>query len=299
MNSPEIDLPGQVKALQGLQERLAGLAEEVWRASPFPESAAEPGPDVSTRLATGRCLMPDAPSPSPAAAELAARRLGELLEEALPQQRDELRSLRERLVDGDPVALVNLVLGDHARELLARIHAAKLPEDLAIFYAVLLGRPFRAWFAARLKSRVPPEAWSAGNCPICGHWPSLSLLDGKEEGRRYLWCLQCGTHWRHPRLRCAFCGNEDQALLTHHQIDGQEGYRLQGCRVCKRYLKEFRSLEARDQVPWDAVYLGTAELDLAALSLDLMRESPLIDHHGRGTPLGGVAAPAPEHTATA
>jgi formate dehydrogenase maturation protein FdhE len=115
------------------------------------------------------------------------------------------------------------------------------------------------------------------------------MIDTKAEGRRHLWCLHCGTAWRHPRLQCAFCGCSDQSRLRHIHLEGEENWRLQGCRDCKRYVKEFRSEEELGSLPWDALLLGSTELDLAAVQHDLMRESPLVSQRPhRPSPLAAA-----------
>jgi len=168
------------------------------------------------------------------------------------------------------------VLAGRGRELLARIRAAGQPEDLAVSVAVLLARPFRSWFGRRLAGPGEHGGWVGGSCPVCGHWPALSMISEQDEGRRWLWCLHCGTDWPHARLRCPFCDEGDPAALEHPHLAGDDRHRLQACRSCRRYVKEFRWSEGREQVPWDAVFFATAELDLMAAERGFLRESPLV-----------------------
>lgn len=268
-------LAEQVETLDLLQNRLDEWIRDVWKARPFPHAADLDRAQVEECLARGLPAIPEGLHPDTRAVRLAIRLLHELLEAALAARDQELRAIRT-FVEEDPDGLIHLILQDRAALLLDRSRQAGLPEDLAVFLFTLLGRPFRAWHARQvMEASDALEAWQAGSCPTCGHWPSLSLVAEQEEGRRHLWCLHCGTSWRHPRLRCPFCGCADQAKLRHLQPEGQSNYRLQGCSNCQRYLKEIRT-STWHGFPWDAVYLGTAELDLAAADLGLLRESPLV-----------------------
>lgn len=293
MTRPTSELSEQVDALEALQARLAQFFETVIQAQPFQEESLDAAA-AARQLAQGHCLLSKGAKPDPAVAIQAAGQLADLLEEALPEQGDALQALR-RLVEADPPGYLNLVLEDQGGELLARCRAAGVPEDLAVFHAVLLGRPFRGWHAQRLARFVTYENWNNGSCPICGHWPALSLIEDNGEGRRYLWCHHCGCDWRHHRLKCAFCGCDEPALLQHLHLEGEEGYRLEGCTRCKRYVKQLRTALKREDLPWDAIHLGTIALDMAAVDRGLMRESPLIGQRPRDA-VHGVHVANPAHS---
>ncbi|MEA3471060.1 MAG: formate dehydrogenase accessory protein FdhE, partial [Thermodesulfobacteriota bacterium] len=68
---------------------------------------------------------------------------------------------------------------------------------------------------------IEASEWSEGYCPICSREPKIGELKD-EERRRYLFCGQCGLKWRYKRVKCPFCGNEDQQALAYFTIEDEE-----------------------------------------------------------------------------
>jgi len=109
-----------------------------------------------------------------------------------------------------------------------------------------------------------PQSPGGGGCPVCGAGPFIAEFD-EEDGRKRLSCGLCGTKWRFPRLKCPFCGNEDQAKLGYLEVEGLEGYRAYVCDVCRGYMK---AVDRRVISPAPSPELAdavTPELDEAAL----------------------------------
>jgi transcription elongation factor Elf1 len=162
-------------------------------------------------------------------------------------------------VDGDVFALgvryaLRPFLGAYAREL--RREGRFDPESLGA------GLPPRE----RSDQVTCPEteAPGSGRCPVCGAEPFIAEFD-EEDGRKRLSCGLCGTRWRFPRLKCPFCGNEDQAKLGYLEVEGLEGYRAYVCDVCRGYVK---AVDRRVISPAPSPELAdavTPELDEAAL----------------------------------
>ncbi|MEW6448212.1 MAG: formate dehydrogenase accessory protein FdhE [Bacillota bacterium] len=77
--------------------------------------------------------------------------------------------------------------------------------------------------------------WQRGICPVCGNYPSFSLLRD-EERTRYLYCDLCGTNWRFSRIGCPFCefSHGEQTLFV---LEGHPEYRIYVCDACRGYLK--------------------------------------------------------------
>ncbi|MEW6573970.1 MAG: formate dehydrogenase accessory protein FdhE [Bacillota bacterium] len=77
--------------------------------------------------------------------------------------------------------------------------------------------------------------WQRGICPVCGNYPSFSVLRD-EERARYLYCDLCGTNWRFHRIGCPFCevSNGEQTLLV---LEERPEYRIYVCESCRGYLK--------------------------------------------------------------
>jgi len=276
-----------------LQADLQTWIDQVCDLGPYSEQDLPEAAECRARLDAGVPLLPGGVRPSRAAAQAALQGLMKLLRRYLPDSTQALDILERSVAEaGGASALLDMVLGGRGNAMLGWARRGGVADDLAVFHAVLLARPFRTWFARRLLRHVEAGMWSHGYCPLCGHWPSLGLLDGQEDGRRYLWCQHCGSQWRHPRLRCVFCATEDQSSLSVYSVDGLAGWRIQGCGGCRRYVKEVRLQQRREDAPCDALRLGTLALDEAAMDVGLLRESPLIAHHEREAPPLGFHAPS-------
>ena len=75
-------------------------------------------------------------------------------------------------------------------------------------------------------------------CPFCGDIPRLAFLD-KNERKRFLHCLSCGQSWLYYRLKCPFCGNKDQEKLSYLSNQEDPSIRLDVCKNCMTYIKNF------------------------------------------------------------
>ncbi len=196
---------------------------------------------------------------------------GEQLEQLLVESISD--SFRNIVSDFDvPVAPSNpisvflhrILAGDGAYLVaLSKTHERSL-DELA-FWAVFLARPIRQLARERYLAKFDSSDWHLGFCPVCGLWPCMARLDS-ESGRRNLWCVGCGGHWHFPRMVCPFCLENDQTKLGFITVEDWEGYRIQTCESCRRYLK------TRDERQTDAIkadspeveYLATSTLDAAA-----------------------------------
>jgi FdhE protein len=110
---------------------------------------------------------------------------------------------------------------------------------------------------------VAASDWHEGYCPICGQEPKIGEIRD-DEGFRYLFCNQCGYEWHFRRVKCPFCGNEEQQSLAYFTIEGEERYRVDVCYVCKRYIKmvDFRNTE--EEANLDVEDIATLHLDILA-----------------------------------
>lgn len=104
--------------------------------------------------------------------------------------------------------------------------------------------------------------WQRGSCPVCGRYPHLARLKGKEG--RLLYCSLCEAAWPYPRLGCPFCGHsspEGEELLAWEGTP----YRVYLYSCCGSYLKAVVETGAVDR-PFDPVKVEgeTLPLDLAA-----------------------------------
>ncbi len=110
---------------------------------------------------------------------------------------------------------------------------------------------------------IAASKWAEGYCPICGREPKISELKG-EGGQRFLFCGQCGFEWRFKRIRCPFCGNEDQQTLAYFTIENEEKYRVDVCNVCNKYIKAVDFRKAEKEPNLDVEDIATLHLDILA-----------------------------------
>jgi len=142
------------------------------------------------------------------------------------------------------------------------ILADDVNEDIlaAIIHATL--KPLLVSHAKTLIGFVDQERWRREYCPICGGSPDFAFLD-KELGSRWLLCSRCDTEWPFQRLRCPYCGTQDQNVLAYF-TDDKGLYRLYVCEKCRRYLKaiDLRQTEAEVLLPLERFY--TLDIDRQA-----------------------------------
>ena len=124
-------------------------------------------------------------------------------------------------------------------------------------------RPALEQVVARHGDAVAKSGWSEGYCPICGREPKIGEIRGEEE-TRYLFCNQCGFQWSFRRIRCPFCGNEEQQTLAYFTIEGDERYRVDVCNACKRYIKIVDFRETNRKADMDVEDIATLHLDMLA-----------------------------------
>ncbi len=132
---------------------------------------------------------------------------------------------------------------------------------LAIIQATL--KPFLTSHARTLIGAVDQEQWRRPYCPVCGGSPDFSYLD-KERGSRWLLCSRCDTEWLYQRLRCPFCGTQDQKALTYF-TDDKGLYRLYVCDDCQHYLKTIDLRQTESEVLFPLERLITLDIDRQAL----------------------------------
>ncbi len=95
---------------------------------------------------------------------------------------------------------------------------------------------FIAAIASEIHPQVEHEPWDLSTCPVCGSQPEMGRIMA-DEGHYYMSCPLCFTEWGHVRLKCPWCGNEDQKKLGHFTAEEYRGYRVNFCRGCNGYIK--------------------------------------------------------------
>jgi formate dehydrogenase accessory protein FdhE len=126
-------------------------------------------------------------------------------------------------------------------------------------------QPYAEQLAARGIAPLARRDSHAGpSCPFCAGPPQLSILHAEtaaEGGGRLLQCAMCSTTWSFGRVRCAYCGEEDEHQLGYYSASGLDHVRVDACDTCRHYLKAV-----------DLTRLGTAVPvvdEIAACALDV------------------------------
>jgi formate dehydrogenase maturation protein FdhE len=208
--------------------------------------------------------------------ETAVLELLDLLRLYLPDRKNTIARIQDVFVTGklEEVDFLSSVFNNQGSDVIRVARKFDWEEDVTMFFAVYLARPFRARAVRFLIDGLDLHNWLRGYCPGCGHWPALAHIDD-HEGQRTLWCMHCETHWQYKRIQCVYCHNEEQDMLELIGPKPEPSHRAQVCTKCQRYLKEARSRKAVDKIHFDTVYLGTFMLDLLARNEGYIQESPL------------------------
>ncbi len=125
-------------------------------------------------------------------------------------------------------------------------------------------RPEMEYIAEKYATVVEKSDWTEGYCPICGKEPKIGEIREGEDGRRYLFCHQCGHKWHFRRIKCPFCGNEEQHSLAYFAVEGEERYRVDVCNKCRRYIKIVDIPKSSEDVNMDVEDIATLHLDMLA-----------------------------------
>ncbi len=125
-------------------------------------------------------------------------------------------------------------------------------------------RPELEVIAKQYAERVYKSDWSEGYCPICGKEPKIGEIRKEEDGKRYLFCHQCGFKWYFNRIKCPFCGNDEQHSLAYFEVEGDERYRVDVCNKCWRYIKTVELPKSSEEPNLDVEDIATLHLDMIA-----------------------------------
>jgi len=125
-------------------------------------------------------------------------------------------------------------------------------------------RPELEHIAEKYGELIAESGWTEGYCPICGKEPKIGEMRAEEEGKRYLFCHQCGYKWHFRRIKCPFCNNEEQHSLAYFSVEGEERYRVDVCNKCRRYIKIVDLPKAGEEINLDIEDVATLHLDMLA-----------------------------------
>ncbi|MEQ8162541.1 MAG: formate dehydrogenase accessory protein FdhE [Smithellaceae bacterium] len=125
-------------------------------------------------------------------------------------------------------------------------------------------RPELEYIAEKYGIIVSRFGWTEGYCPICGKEPKIGEIRENEDGKRYLFCHQCGYKWNFRRIKCPFCGNEEQHSLAYFAVEGEERYHVDVCNKCRRYIKTVELSKSAEEINLDVEDIATLHLDMLA-----------------------------------
>lgn len=125
-------------------------------------------------------------------------------------------------------------------------------------------RPELEYVADKYGKIIAGSGWTEGYCPVCGKEPKIGEIREAENGKRYLFCHQCGYKWNFRQIKCPFCGNEEQHSLAYFAVEGEERYRVDVCNKCRRYIKIVELSGKTEEINLDVEDIATLHLDMLA-----------------------------------
>jgi len=125
-------------------------------------------------------------------------------------------------------------------------------------------RPELEAIARKYAEIIEKSGWTEGYCPVCGKEPKIGEIRDEEDGKRYLFCHQCGFKWYFNRIKCPFCGNDEQHSLAYFEVEGEERYRVDVCNKCRRYIKTIELPKSSEEPNMDVEDIATLHLDMIA-----------------------------------
>lgn len=209
-------------------------------------------------------LEKDAFKVSPDAFRSAAERLIPAMAASFPMMEDRLQTLNKAIRDSSEAdsPAIAVVLGNDG-------DAQRVADNIGItvellqFAVGLIVKPFAENRAESLPPMPEDLQWLKGYCPVCGSWPELSYLEGKE-GRRWLRCSFCGHEWSFARIQCPFCETKDHEKLEMVFQEGREHERAELCHECMKYVVGIDLRDRIDGAVHETAALGMVYLDMLA-----------------------------------
>lgn len=226
-----------------------------------------PGVSVDpSSYAQGVPLLPkDAFAMPPELLKKCIERLFPAMETGFPKIGAELHIIREAVQSAqssEETMLGRLQTGT-TEELEALAAELGVGRPVLEFVAFQLVKPYAEKLAETLPDLPEDFKWVKGYCPVCGSWPEMGFVEGKE-GYRSLRCSFCGHQWRFMRTQCPFCETTDLEKLEVYYSEDRPTERVELCDECKRYLVSMDLRDLADEVVREVAPLGLVHLDILA-----------------------------------
>lgn len=166
------------------------------------------------------------------------------------------------------------VLTNKQKKLIDFARNNNITNDFLTFFAIFSAYPYRKAVADLIKTEINLEEHISGFCPVCGHWPGMSYILGKE-GKKIMSCICCGTHWSFRRMKCSFCLTSDKDALGYLNVEGEDEISAYICDKCRRYLKtkkiEKDTIDFSKNLPI-VDYMCSGYIDIASLQNKYLQE---------------------------
>jgi len=194
----------------------------------------------------------------------AAERLLPSLEQGFPRIKEPLTIIKKGVDEGKvgPRLCVSAMSEGCDESLDAAASDLGLEPGIVRLVLRQILKPFAEKRAESLTPLPDNLAWSKGYCPICGSWPELSYLEGKE-GRRWLKCSFCAHEWSFARVRCPFCETGEQDKMEMIFSKDRAFERAELCYECMKYVVSV-DVRERVNVVLEVAALGLVYLDVLA-----------------------------------
>ena len=199
--------------------------------------------------------------------EAAAVLFQRLLQHLSSTERKDREALKRafQAVEGNP-QWVNDVIGAFLSgdevKLTTMAQEVTLSPMVVKFLAHMAVWPSMKYLRESAAEGIQERTWNHGWCPLCGSSPDMAYFS--DEGKRFLHCELCGYEWTYPRIKCPFCENERAKDLGYFTGEEEEGYRIDFCRKCKRYIKTLDRRLVGSPGPLELENLTTLHLDMLA-----------------------------------
>ncbi len=190
-----------------------------------------------------------------------------LLEHLASTKRKDKDALEQALnrVQGEPTwvrDVIGAVLSGDEGRITTMSQEVSLSPVVAKFLAHMALKPSMRSLRESSAEVIQGYTWNYGYCPLCGSPSNMAYLS--DEGKRFLHCELCGYEWHYPRLKCPFCGEERAKELGYFTSEEDEGYRVDFCKKCKRYIKTLDMRLIGFPAPLELENLITLHLDVLA-----------------------------------
>lgn len=152
--------------------------------------------------------------------------------------------LMRTFLDGalDLKAMLRQSLVQDQAGLLETAQTWRVDPDLLATLSRFMLTPIAYAYAVAFGKALKFGSWQRGYCPVCGAWPVLAELRGRDK-LRYLGCGRCGTAWPLKRLECLWCGNTDEKQLSFLYDPDRPQQRVDVCDNCQGYIKTITTFD--------------------------------------------------------